>query len=152
MAVKDSKKELESCKKERDEYLNNWKRAVADFINYKNEEIERRGDVINMIKEDFFYKLLPIMDNIELAEKNIKDDMKDDGNIRGFLLIKMQIKDLLKSYDIQEIECDKFDPNFHEVVEEIDGGESGMIAEVVQKGYRIKNKVLRPAKVKVYHS
>lgn len=147
------KKELEKCEKKRDEYLAGWKRARADFINYKKGEIERVGELIKFAAAGLILKVLPILDNFDLAEKNLSEDLKKEESIKGFLQIKTQIKDFLEEQGIDEISCleEKFDPNFHEAVEEVEvkDKESGIIIEEIQKGYKFHGKVIRPNKVKV---
>src|SRR3989344_2743820 len=68
--------ELQECKKKRDEYLNNWKRSAADFINYKKEEMERIGFLAKYAKEDVILKILPILDNVYFAEKQLPENLK----------------------------------------------------------------------------
>ncbi len=145
------KKELEECQKQKDEYLAGWQRAKADLINYKKGEMERMGQIVRYASEELMCKILPILDNLERAEEGMPDEKREDEYFKGFLQIKIQIKDLLKNFGVEEIEAlgKKFDPNFHEVVGEVEGGESGEIKEVLQKGYTLQNKVIRPAKVKV---
>lgn len=147
------KKKLEKCQKAKDEYLASWQRERADFLNYKKGELERVGEIIKYAGTGLIFKFLPLLDNFELAEKKLPKELKDDENIKGLLQIKAQFKDILKKQGIEEIESldKKFDPNFHEVVEEIEvkDKESGVVIEEVQKGYKIHGKVLRPAKVKV---
>jgi len=147
------KKELEKCEKKRDEYLAGWKRARADFINYKKGEIERVGELMKFAATGLILKVLPILDNFDLAEKNLSEDSKKEESIKGFLQIKTQIKDFLEEQGIDEISCleEKFDPNFHEAVEEVEmkDKESGIIIEEIQKGYKFQGRVIRPNKVKV---
>jgi len=85
--------------------------------------------------------------------KNLPEDLKNDEKIKGILKIKTQIKDFLKSQGVEEIEClgKKFDPNLHEVVEEVnkEGVEPGTVIEEIRKGYKINGRLLRPAKVRV---
>lgn len=148
-----SKKEdnLKKIEAEKEEYLNSWKRERANFINYKNREDERLQDVLFFAKEAMFERLISVLDNIGLAEKSIKPEMKEDSNIQGFILIKHQLEDALKMEGLEEIECKGiFDPAMHEVVEQIERqGESGEIIEVLQKGYKFLDRVIRPAKVKI---
>lgn len=151
---KDKKdKELAECQKQREEYLAGWQRARADLLNYKKEEIERMGEILKSAGEEFVLKILPILDNFEAAEKAIPDDLKNDGNVKGLLMIKAQIQDFLKSQGLEEVKStgESFDPNFHEVVEQVEAKdkESGIIIEEIQKGYKINGRLLRPAKVKV---
>jgi len=147
------KKELEKCEKKREEYLAGWKRARADFINYKKGEMERIGELIRFAAAGLILKALPILDNFEIAEKNLSEDLKEDESVKGFLQIKTQIKDFLEERGIEEINClgEKFDPNFHEAIEEVEvkEKESGIIIEQIQKGYKFQGKVIRPSKIKV---
>lgn len=133
------------------EYLEGWKRERADFLNYKKEEMERLALLMKYANEELILKILPILDNCLTAEKNIPEELKKDEHIKGILQIYQQMRDFLKSQDIEEIKAvgEKFDPNFHEVVEEVEGEESGIIVEEIQKGYKLNGRVIRPAKVKI---
>jgi len=154
---KELEKKIEECEKLKNEYLAGWQRERADFLNYKKEEIERMKSFLSYAAEEFVLKILPILDNFEIAIKeskniNIKDE-KTDKLIKGFLQVKQQITDFLKSQGVEEIKSvgEKFDPNLHEVVEEIESKDKqqGTIIEEIQKGYKINGRLLRPAKVKV---
>ena len=144
---------LEKCDKERKEFLAGWQRARADFLNYKKCEAEKIGEVARHINETLILKLLPVLDNLELAEKNLSDDLMRDENIKGILQIKSKILDIFKDLGVEEIKSlgEKFDPNFHEAVEmaEEESVRPGEIVREVQKGYKLHNKVIRAAKVKV---
>ncbi|MFH1462529.1 MAG: nucleotide exchange factor GrpE [bacterium] len=148
-------KKLEECQKEKEEYLAGWQRSRADFLNYKKEEIERIGEILKYAGEGIILKILPILDNFGLVEKKLPDNLREDDNVKGILQIKAQLSDFLKKQGVEEMESlgKKFDPNFHEAVEEIDidkeKEESGIIIEEVQKGYLLPGRVLRPAKVRV---
>jgi molecular chaperone GrpE len=154
MEKEKNKKELEECLKLRDEYLAGWQRAKADLINYKKEEMERMGQIVRYATEELMLKILPILDNFERAEAEMSDKIKEDEYFKGFLQIKTQIINLLKNFEVEETSAlgKEFDPNFHEVVEMVEGEEPGKIKEVVQKGYSIQDRVIRPAKVKVVKS
>ena len=147
------KKELEKCEKQKEEYLAGWQRARADFLNYKKEEMERIAGIVFYSQEGMILKILPILDNFDLVEKKLPQELKDDTNVEGMLQIKNHFHDFLKNYGIEVMKVlgEKFDPNFHEAVEQIEakGKEKGIIVEEIQKGYLIQNKVLRAAKVKV---
>lgn len=151
--IEDLKKQLKECQKLRDEYLAGWQRARADFLNYKKEELERIGQLIKYADAGLILKILPILDNFEIVEKKIPANLKNDENIKGLLQVKAQIRDFLKNQGLEEVKClgKKFDPNFQEIVEEIElkDKESGIVIEEIQKGYKIHGKVLRPAKVKI---
>jgi molecular chaperone GrpE len=145
--------QLEECKKQKEEYLNGWKRERADFLNYKKEEIERIEGVIKYANEELILRFLPILDNVYLAEKQLSEDLKDHKWVAGIMNIKTQIMEFLKSQGVEQIKTEgvKFDPNFQEAVEEVsvEGKESGIVAEEVQKGYLLNGRVIRPAKVKI---
>lgn len=145
------KKQLEDCLKQKEEYLAGWQRARADFLNYKKEEMERISSLLVYSAEEMILKFLPILDNFELIEKKLPEDLKNEENIKGLLRIKDQFLDFLKNYGVEEMKSvgEKFDPNLHEAVEMQEGEEKGIISEEIQKGYMIKGRLLRAAKVKV---
>jgi molecular chaperone GrpE len=151
--IKEYQKLLEKCEKEKKEYLEGWKRERADFLNYKKDEMERIEGLIKYANEELILKFLPILDNLEIAEKNISENLKENEEVKGLLQIKAQILDFLKSQGLSEIKAlgELFDPHFHEAIDEIEDKEkdSGIIIEEVRKGYLLNNKVLRPARVKV---
>ena len=151
--IEDNKKVLELCQKEKEEYLAGWQRSRADLLNYKKEELERIGEILKYAGEEFVLKVLPILDNFYLAEKELPESLKSEENVKGILQIKTQILDFLKNQGVEEIKTagEKFDPNFQEVMEEVEKKdvESGIIVEEIQKGYTIHGRVLRPAKVKI---
>ncbi len=146
-------KKIAELEKQKNEYLAGWQRARADLLNYKKEEMERVSDFLKYANEEFVLRVLPILDNFEIVEKKMADNLKNDENIKGLLLIKKQIQDFLRSQKVEEVKSvgDKFDPNLHEVVEEVEAKdkEKGVIVEEVQKGYKINGRLLRPAKVKI---
>lgn len=145
-------KELEECKKEKEDYLNGWKREKADFVNYKKEEPEKMKSLVDYNTESIVSEILPIIDSFEMAERQIPEEEKQNKFISGLISIKIDINNLLKSQGVEELECvgKPFDPHFHEAVEMIDAdGESGIIVEELVKGYTRGQKLIRPAKVKI---
>src|SRR3989344_6992957 len=119
--------ELIELKKKCEEYLNNWKRERADFINYKKEEMERIGIMAKYTREDIILKILPMLDSIELAKKQLPEEMKNNAWHEGFLQIQKQIDEFLKKEGIEEIETvgKQFDPNTMEAGAEIENGDKG---------------------------
>jgi len=146
-------RELEECQKQKDEYLTGWQRERADFLNYKKGELERIGEIIKYGDLGLILKILPILDNFEIAEKKLPENLKNDDNVKGILQLKNQILDFLKNQGVEEIKSigEKFDPNFHEAVEEVEikDKEPGIVVEEIQKGYKINGRLLRPARVKI---
>jgi len=161
--------EMGEYKQKCEEYLNNWKRSAADFINYKKEEIERMAFLGKYVKEDIILKILPILDSIYLSEKhsdilqNVRISDADENSqiiewVKGFTQIKMQIAEFLKKEGIEEIKTvgEKFNPETMEAVEEIANEniehriqDTGIVVEELQKGYIIDGKVIRPSKVRI---
>ena len=145
------KKQLEKYEQERDEYLNGWKRSKAAFLNYKKEEAEKMTTLAEYAKIDLLLKILPILDNLERAERDMSAELKKGQVFKGFLQIVTQWREFLKSQSIEEIKTVgmRFNPQFHQAVQEIGGEKSGMVVEEVEKGYTMDGKLLRVAKVKV---
>ena len=144
-------KELEELKQQRDEYLAGWQRAKADLSNYKKEEKERMKEVLQYATEVLVLQLIPILDSLERAEREVSLGEKETQVFKGFLQIGEQIRKFLKEQDVKEIQAlgKKFNPEFHEAVGEVEGEESGCVAEVVERGYTLNGKLIRPTKVKV---
>lgn len=150
------KKQLEEEKKKSEEYSNNWKRAMADFANYKKRQSELFAELVNSAGQEIIMEILPIYDTFSLAIKHIPDDLKDKEWTKGVVQLKSQLEDLLKSKGLEEIKSvgEKFNPEFHEAVEMVSSPASGEkpegeILEEVQKGYKLNGIVIRTAKVKV---
>jgi len=141
---------MEELQKKSEEYLNGWKRERADFLNYKKDEAERIGQLVKYANEEIILKLLPILDNLCLAENHIKDE--------GVTQIKKQLEDFLKKEGIEPIEVlgKPFDPNTMEAVGAASQSEASLapegretVSEEVQRGYTLNGKLIRPAKVRV---
>ncbi len=149
----EAEEQLKECLKKKDEYLAGWQRERADFLNYKKDELTRIESLLQQNREELILKILFVLDNFEIAEKNIGPDFKQNEHIKGFLQIKQQLKEFLKSEKVEEIETEQkmFDPALHEAIsqEEKEENESGMIIAEIQKGYTINGRLLRPARVKV---
>jgi molecular chaperone GrpE len=81
----DIKKKLKEVQEQKDEYLNSWKRERADFLNYKKQETERITELLNYAGTGLVLKLLPILDNFDLAEKNMPEDLKKGYAYKRFI-------------------------------------------------------------------
>ncbi|MDP3057141.1 MAG: nucleotide exchange factor GrpE [bacterium] len=146
------KKQLEEEKKKSAEYHDHWKRAMADFQNYKKRQSELFGELVGAANQELILALLPIFDTFTLAVKHIPEDLKDKEWTKGVTQLKEQLASLLKSKGLEEIKSigEKFDPEFHEAVEIVESKkQEGEILEEVQKGYKLNGMVIRTAKVKV---
>ena len=141
--MEEEKKELEEklslCEKERDEYLNGWKRAKADMINAKKEWEGQLKSLNDFIKSGLVKDFLPILDALEATQ-----------NIPGWQEIKKLAEDTLKKMGLESIEAvgQQFDPAYHEAMAESES-EPDTVIEVLQKGYKINGRVIRAAKVRV---
>ncbi|MDI6820658.1 MAG: nucleotide exchange factor GrpE [Patescibacteria group bacterium] len=140
--------EFDRCKKERDEYLDGWKRAKADFINYKKEEVKRFEELIKFGTAELIQELVTILDSFDLGLAVLKDD---EPAKKGIQLIEAQFEDFLKKHGFSRIivlEGQVFDPKIHEAVGEIESlGPEGVILEEVRKGHCLYGKVIRPSRV-----
>jgi len=134
--------DIETIKKQAEEYLNGWKRARADYLNLKKEMEAQDKEIREWLSKIFLLPMLDIMDSFDRAGIL-------DAGIEG---IKKQFENFLKAQGVETMEVigEKFDPLMHEAVESVEGGESGRIIEEMRRGYLVNGEVLRPAKVKVY--
>ena len=139
-------------KSEKNEYLENWKRERAAFLNYKREEMERMEKVVKFANQELILNILNILDNIYIAEEKLPKDLEKNEWVKGILNVKNQILEFLKNQRVEQIDCLKkeFDPNFHEAVEMSESkSKSGIIIKEIKKGYILHGKVIRPARVRI---
>lgn len=126
-------------------------RLQADFVNYRKRTDKEKEGLIDYGIETIVCELLPILDNFERALESEKD--KDNGFYKGIEMIRHQLLELLKNNGIEEIDAlnAQFDPNYHHAVlmEEVEDVDEGTIVGVLQKGYKFKEKVIRPSMVRV---
>lgn len=128
--------------KEIEDLTNKWKRALADYQNLEKRIEREKKDFIKFSNAALIDKLLAVLDSLEKAENHLKD--------KGLRLAVNQLRVILQTEGIKEIEVlgKKFDPLLMDCTEIVKGPENKVVA-VVQKGYFLDQKVLRPAKVKV---
>lgn len=145
----DVEKELEETDKKFDALQESFIRLQADFTNFRRRTESEKAEYIEIGVSKVITNLLPIVDNFERALEN-KEDTKF---YEGVEMIYTQIRELLENNGVEEIKAlnEKFDPNFHHAVfaEEVEGVEEDTVTEVLQKGYKLGEKVLRPSMVKV---
>jgi molecular chaperone GrpE len=143
--------EAEEKKSEEDEALNTkYLRLMADFQNYKRRTEKEKGDIYSYANEKLVSQLLEVVDNFERA---LRHESTADGYAEGMEMIFKQLTGVLEKAGLEEINAlgEDFDPNFHNAVmtEDNDEYESGKVTEVMQKGYTLNSKVIRPSMVKV---
>lgn len=131
-------------------YLASWQRAAADYQNFKRRVEQEREDVARLANAALIINLLPLLDDLERALKNVDARLAGLTWLDGIRLIYRKFQNLLEINGVTEIEADgaQFDPNVHEAVM-FGEGEDGKVISVVQKGYMLGGKVLRPAMVVV---
>lgn len=144
------KEELTKCQKDRDEYLDGWKRAKAELLNYKKEEAQRFETFLKFANEDLIKNLIRVLDGFDLGLAALE---KEGAAQKGIYLIFSQLKDVLKSYGLEEMPSaagENFDPAKQEAIAEVESNQSsGIIIEEVEKGYLLNGRVIRPSRVKV---
>ncbi|OHA80278.1 MAG: nucleotide exchange factor GrpE [Candidatus Yonathbacteria bacterium RIFCSPHIGHO2_01_FULL_51_10] len=154
-ALRKVKEKLATCIKEKDEYLQGWQRARADFANAKREEDSRRTETVKFAKESVFLDILPVLDSFAGAFGNKEAWEKVDANWRkGVEYIHSQLINALEQNGITEIDplgkpFDHREQVSTEMVPTDDPKAQDTVVEVIQKGYKLHDKVIRPARVKV---
>ncbi len=143
-------KRLEEAEAKASEYLDGWQRAQAEFVNYKNR-VQRDSEMTYVsMKGDLLRKVLPVLDDLERALQNRP---ADDAWTNGIELIARKLQSVIEGEGVKRIEAESapFDPNLHEAIshEPADGIQSGHVIAVVQNGYMLGDRVIRPAQVRV---
>jgi molecular chaperone GrpE len=143
---------LEELEKEKDETYQRMLRLQAEYDNFKKRSQKEKEANLKYKSMDLVNELLPVVDNFERALQAETND-QTKGIIDGITMVYNQFKDALTSTGVEEIETEgkEFDPNLHHAVmqTEDEDTDSNMIVEELQKGYMLKDRVIRPAMVKV---
>ncbi|MEK7606613.1 MAG: nucleotide exchange factor GrpE [Patescibacteria group bacterium] len=142
----DLQKQLDECRAQAEEYLGGWKRAKADMVNYQRQVERERGDWAIYAQADTVQKFLPVIDSLEAAMV-----LGGEHASVGMRQVYEQCLAAFKECGVESI--DKMgeppNPEYHEVVarEKSDAHAQGLITKVVQKGYTLRGRLLRPARV-----
>jgi len=133
-----------------DQYLANWQRSQADFINFKKRAEQEKAEFAKFANSALMSSLLPIIDDFERALENVPANARNAGWLEGIKLIYQKLMAVLENQGLSRIEAKgaDFDPNFHEAVL-YEEGEEGKVLEELQKGYMLHDRLLRPTMVKV---
>ena len=144
------KQNLVEEKTKAEEYLANWQRSQADFINYKRRSEKEKEELGEYSRAAIVQCVLPILDDFERAISAIPDQTVDSNWIEGVRMIERKLRTILESEGLSCIEAigEPFDPNQHEAVRQ-DQGEEGVVLDEVQKGYKFNDKVIRASQVVV---
>ncbi len=148
--------DLKVAKKEKEEYLTGWQKERADFANYKKSEDDRKANYSESLREHILTRFLTVADSFNMAFANKEAWEKVDPNWRtGVEYIYSQLNSVFEEYGIKEVgvEGESFDHNIHESIEVVPTDKKDQdhkIAKVIQKGYKLGDRVIRPARVNVY--
>ncbi len=141
--------ELETAKRQAEEYLNNWKRERADFVNYKKDEAKRVEEIVKFGNESIVLELIEIIDEFDIVRKNFPQyqGSKVKDWLDAFDKTISKFQEFLNKYEVEKIKIgDKFDPVLYEAVEVEPEGKK---IEEVRAGYIMHGKVIRPARVRI---
>ncbi|HVD65278.1 MAG TPA: nucleotide exchange factor GrpE [Gaiellaceae bacterium] len=141
---------LTEVERERDEYLNDLKRVAADFENYRKRVARDQEGLAARAHERLVKELLPVLDDLERALEAAAEH--EEAKLEeGVRLVHRELVEALAREGLVEVETDgKFDPHVHEaLLSQPSEEEDGAVIEVLQKGYRLGDRVLRPARVVV---
>ncbi|NQV00263.1 MAG: nucleotide exchange factor GrpE [Parcubacteria group bacterium] len=149
---KNKKTEVEELEEKLDEATNGWKRALADYENFKKRSEEDKMELVQYASENLILEILPVLDNFQSAYKALPKDLEDHSWAEGIKYIKVQLEDVLKSNNVKELKTagEKFDPEVHEAIEKVKSkNKKNIVIEEVVKGYKMGDKIIRAAKVKI---
>lgn len=152
--VESLQQQLEKAMQERDEYLSLAQRIQADFDNYRRRNKNAIAEAYDAATADVVKAFLPVLDNLERALDSAKESSSHEAIAKGVEMVVRQFKDVLNKLGVEEIEAlgKSFDPELHEAVmraECEEGVEDNTVVEVLQKGYKYKDRVIRHSMVKV---
>ena len=153
--LKELLEKLKKCESEKSEYLTGWQRMKADTVNARKRDEERQKEMIQYANEGLILDLLPVLDSFEMAKANKEAWEKVDKNWRtGIEYIQSQILTILEKNNLKEINPigQVYNALEHEAIEMLpakDESEDGKVLLVINKGYKLGDRVIRPPKVKV---
>jgi len=150
MDTEELKHVLMEEKEKAEKYLANWQRAQADFANYKMRVKQEKTEIAKFANSTLILSLLSIMDDFERAFNSLPYQFAESNWFEGIKLIYNKLQNILKEQGLTEIKAvgEIFDAHLHEAVMSQEG-EEGIVIEEIQKGYKLKNRIIRPSKVVV---
>jgi molecular chaperone GrpE len=142
---------LESVSAERDNFLDQLQRTLADFANYRRRVDQERVQAREFATRDLLRQLVPVLDDLKRALGSIPEENRDTAWVQGVQLIERKLVALLEREGVTPIDAvgQPFDPALHEAVASDPGSNGQTVVEVYQSGYRHRNNLLRPAMVRV---
>lgn len=138
------------------EYIDGWKRAQADFVNFKKDEVKRLQEFLKFANEGLVIEIIDVLDNLDKAISHMPEMVLKNVPqwAEGVKETQKIFLELLKKYDVEKIKTDgeKFNPVYHEAVADESNGDKEnehIISEELRAGYTLNGKVIRPVRVKV---
>ena len=131
-------------------FLTNWKRTQADFINYKRRSEQEKAEASNLARSALILTLLPVLDDLERALASVPSRLAKHSWVEGVSLVERKFRTVLELQGVSEIKAlgEPFDPELHEAAMH-EKGEEGIVIRELLKGYKIGDRVIRPAGVVV---
>jgi molecular chaperone GrpE len=134
------------------DYKDQWLRATADYKNFKRRTEIERSELIRSASADLLFKLLPVLDDFDLAVSSVPAEIAEGSWWGGTQLIAQKLRTIVEGQGLKPIEAvgADFDPNLHDAIAYEDApGQDGKVTEELRKGYKLHDRVLRPSMVKV---
>lgn len=145
--------ELDDLRAQFENLNNQLKRAVADYQNLEKRIAEGRSELTNFVGAELIKKMLPVLNNLEMVVEGGRQVLSERSEskewYKGVEMATAQFLNVLKNEGLEQIEADgQFDPTLHEAIDTKDG-EDGKILEVVENGYKLRGRIIKPARVVV---
>jgi len=143
-------KALAEQKEEAEKYLANWQRSQADLENYIKRAEREKSETVECANRMLILDLLPVLDDFERALASLPVELDEQNWTEGIKLIYNKVKSVLEKQGLAEIKAkgEYFDPYWHEAAGQLEG-EEGIVVEEIRKGYKFRDKLLRPSMVMV---
>ena len=154
--LKKLRADLKQVKKEKEEYLTGWQKERADFANYKKDEETRKAVFSEAVRERILTRFLSVVDSFNMAMANKEVWVKVDTNWRvGVEHIYSDLLKIFEEYGVKSVgeAGESFDPNIHQSIDMVATNKKELdhkVAQVIQRGYKLGERIMRPARVNVY--
>ena len=154
--LKKLRADLKQAKKEKEEYLTGWQKERADFANYKKDEETRKAVFSEAVRERILTRFLSVVDSFNMAMANKEVWAKVDTNWRvGVEHIYSDLLKIFEEYGVKSVgeAGESFDPNIHQSIDMVATDKKELdhkVAQVIQRGYKLGERIMRPARVNVY--
>ena len=148
--IESLKEALAQARQEAEKNLESWQRTQADFINYKRRSQKEKEEIGQYSQSLLLCSLLPVLDDLERALGSMPRELAKTPWVEGIKLIERKFHNILESQGVAHIKAKgkAFDPNLHEATMSIKGKE-GVVVKELLKGYKLRDRVIRPSKVAV---